>query len=46
MIGDTVTDDIVVAKSVGMQTCWIMGTPDKEIPPEADYYVLGPGDLI
>ena len=46
MIGDTVTDDIVVAKFVGMQTCWIMGTPNKEIPPEADYYVLGPGDLI
>lgn len=46
MIGDAVFDDIIGAKNVGIQTCWIMGSPDKKIPPEADYYVLGPADLI
>ena len=46
MIGDARTDDICGAKALGIRTCYIMGNPDKEIPPEADYYVLGPADLF
>ena len=46
MIGDAKTDDILGAKAVGIRTCYIMGDPNKEILPEADYYVLGPADLI
>ncbi|MBQ2734357.1 MAG: HAD family hydrolase, partial [Clostridia bacterium] len=46
MIGDAERDDILGANAVGIRTCYIMGKTDKEIPPEADYYVLGPADLI
>ena len=46
MIGDEVTSDIVGAKAAGLKTCFIMRRPGKEIPPEADYYIVGIEDIL